>query len=318
MTDTVTQIDIDQRVFELYDEYCHGRIDRREFLRLAALVTGGLAMAQALLPRYAQAQTISFTDTRIKAQYVTYPSPGGNSGPDARLPRAAGGVGAVPGGAGDPRESRPQSLHRGRGAPRRGRGLRGPRARRPLPGRRLPRQRRRRPGAAGQSRPGQAADRHAQQRDLSQVAQALERQARRDRLLLGRQRGELPRGHDGRRPAGRRAVLRRGGRDRRRAEDQGGAADPVRRDRPAHQRDVARVREGAEGRRRAAPDAHATRAPSTASTTTRRRATTKRRRNWRGTAPSPSSRKTWPDRPPRETGGETWHTPARDFSFAPR
>jgi carboxymethylenebutenolidase len=37
-------------------------------------------MAQALLPRYALAQTISFTDTRIKARYVTYPSPGGNSG----------------------------------------------------------------------------------------------------------------------------------------------------------------------------------------------------------------------------------------------
>jgi carboxymethylenebutenolidase len=37
-------------------------------------------MAQALLPRYAEAQTILFTDTRIKAQYVTYPSPGGNSG----------------------------------------------------------------------------------------------------------------------------------------------------------------------------------------------------------------------------------------------
>jgi carboxymethylenebutenolidase len=80
MTEAVTQLEIDQRVFDLYDEYCHGRIDRREFLRLAALVAGGLAMAQALLPRYAQAQTISFTDTRIKAQYVTYPSPGGNSG----------------------------------------------------------------------------------------------------------------------------------------------------------------------------------------------------------------------------------------------
>ena len=37
-------------------------------------------MAQALLPRYAQAQTISFTDPRIKARYVTYPSPGGTSG----------------------------------------------------------------------------------------------------------------------------------------------------------------------------------------------------------------------------------------------
>jgi carboxymethylenebutenolidase len=77
----LTQAEIDQRVFELYDEYCHGRIDRREFLqRASALTVGGLAMAQALLPRYAQAQTISFTDQRIKARYVTYPSPGGSSG----------------------------------------------------------------------------------------------------------------------------------------------------------------------------------------------------------------------------------------------
>jgi carboxymethylenebutenolidase len=71
---------IDQRVFDLYDEYCHGRIDRRSFLKQAALVAGGLAMAQALMPRYANAQTISFTDERIKGTYVTYPSPGGNSG----------------------------------------------------------------------------------------------------------------------------------------------------------------------------------------------------------------------------------------------
>src|SRR5438034_3062121 len=77
----LTQSEIDRRVFDLYDEYCHGRIDRREFLQKSAAVTvGGLAMAQALLPRYARAQTISFTDPRIKARYVTYPSPGGNSG----------------------------------------------------------------------------------------------------------------------------------------------------------------------------------------------------------------------------------------------
>ncbi|MFN0304461.1 MAG: dienelactone hydrolase family protein [Burkholderiales bacterium] len=80
----ITQLEIDQRVFDLYDEYCHGRIDRREFLKRAGAIAvaggTGLAMAQALLPRYAQAQTISFTDQRIKATYVSYPSPGGNSG----------------------------------------------------------------------------------------------------------------------------------------------------------------------------------------------------------------------------------------------
>ncbi len=77
----VTQLQIDQRVFELYDEYCHGRIDRREFLtRAGALGAAGLAMAYGLMPDYARAQTISFTDSRITATYVEYGSPGGNSG----------------------------------------------------------------------------------------------------------------------------------------------------------------------------------------------------------------------------------------------
>jgi len=75
----VTQAELDQQVYDLYDEYCHGRIDRREFLRRAgALGAGALAMAYGLMPDYARAQTISFTDSRIKAQYVSYASPGGN------------------------------------------------------------------------------------------------------------------------------------------------------------------------------------------------------------------------------------------------
>ena len=75
---------IDPRIFDLYDEYCHGRIDRREFLQRAAVMTiGGVSalwMAQALLPQYAEAQTISFTDSRLKGTYVEYTSPGGTSG----------------------------------------------------------------------------------------------------------------------------------------------------------------------------------------------------------------------------------------------
>ncbi len=80
MTDQQTE----QRVYDLYDDYCHGRIDRREFFQRAAVISIGgvsaLAMAQSLLPRYAEAQTISFTDERIRPRYVEYPSEGGTSG----------------------------------------------------------------------------------------------------------------------------------------------------------------------------------------------------------------------------------------------
>ncbi len=86
--DIITDVDSDQidpQVYDLYDQYCHSDMDRREFLQRAAALTvvgtiSGLAMAQALLPRYAEAQTVSFTDKRIKAKYVTYDSPGDNSG----------------------------------------------------------------------------------------------------------------------------------------------------------------------------------------------------------------------------------------------
>ncbi|MEQ9122427.1 MAG: dienelactone hydrolase family protein, partial [Alphaproteobacteria bacterium] len=73
--------DIDPKVYDLYDEYCHSTMPRRVFLeRAAALAVGGTVMAQALLPRYAEAAEVSFTDPRIKALYVDYDSPGGTSG----------------------------------------------------------------------------------------------------------------------------------------------------------------------------------------------------------------------------------------------
>lgn len=57
---------------------------RRDFLNKASalVVASGsaLVMADALLPRYSEAQTISFTDERIKPRYVEYGSQGGSSG----------------------------------------------------------------------------------------------------------------------------------------------------------------------------------------------------------------------------------------------
>jgi carboxymethylenebutenolidase len=80
----MTKDTIDPKVYDLYDEYCHTQMTRRDFLTNASAlaIIGGsaLAMAETLLPRYAEAQTISFTDERIKARYVEYDSPGGTSG----------------------------------------------------------------------------------------------------------------------------------------------------------------------------------------------------------------------------------------------
>jgi len=80
----MTDDQIDPRVFDLYDEYCHSQMTRRDFLKKAATITvvgsSALAMAEALLPRYAEAHTVSFTDKRITARYVSYDSPGGTSG----------------------------------------------------------------------------------------------------------------------------------------------------------------------------------------------------------------------------------------------
>jgi carboxymethylenebutenolidase len=75
---------IDPKVYDLYDEYCHTQMTRRDFFNKASALAvaggSGLITAKALLPRYAEAQIISFTDERIKARYVEYDSPGGTSG----------------------------------------------------------------------------------------------------------------------------------------------------------------------------------------------------------------------------------------------
>ncbi|MEL6446727.1 MAG: dienelactone hydrolase family protein [Pseudomonadota bacterium] len=70
---------LDPRVVALYDDYCHGQISRREFFKRATAL-GVVAAATAMLPRYAEAALISFTDDRIRPRYVDYDSPGGNSG----------------------------------------------------------------------------------------------------------------------------------------------------------------------------------------------------------------------------------------------
>ncbi|ASK56080.1 dienelactone hydrolase family protein [Vibrio tarriae] len=73
---------IPQEAFDWYDEYAHGVIDRREFIkRLSGLAVFGFSVSMitsALLPDYAQAEQVSFNDPAIKASYVEFDSPQGH------------------------------------------------------------------------------------------------------------------------------------------------------------------------------------------------------------------------------------------------
>jgi carboxymethylenebutenolidase len=73
--------DIKQEVFDLYDDYAHNRIDRRDFMqRLSTYAVGGLTVASLmsfLMPNYKGAIQIQQNDPRLKSEYVNYPSPKG-------------------------------------------------------------------------------------------------------------------------------------------------------------------------------------------------------------------------------------------------
>jgi carboxymethylenebutenolidase len=77
-----TRPKLPSEAIELYNQFIHGEISRRDFLDGAKrFAIGGLAAAtivETLMPKYAEAQQVSKTDDRIKATYVTVPSPQGN------------------------------------------------------------------------------------------------------------------------------------------------------------------------------------------------------------------------------------------------
>jgi len=72
---------IPQEAFDWYDEYAHGIIDRRTFMKkLGGLTALGFSMSvltSALLPNYLLAEQVSFNDEGIKATYEEFDSPEG-------------------------------------------------------------------------------------------------------------------------------------------------------------------------------------------------------------------------------------------------
>ena len=92
--------EFDQELLDLYDDYAHGRIERRDFLKLAVKFTAAGITAEALLgnltPNYAWAQQVPKDDARIKTAYLDYESPKGGGKMRGYLARPADAEGKLP------------------------------------------------------------------------------------------------------------------------------------------------------------------------------------------------------------------------------
>ncbi len=92
--------DFDQEVLDLFNLYIHSKIDRREFLaKVSKYAVGGitaLSILESLSPRYAEAQQVAPDDSRLKTEYVEFPTPNGHGTMKGLMAMPAGATGKLP------------------------------------------------------------------------------------------------------------------------------------------------------------------------------------------------------------------------------
>jgi carboxymethylenebutenolidase len=85
--------DIQQEVFDLYDDYAHDRLDRRDFVeKLSAYAVGAItvpALMSFLMPDYKNTLQVKANDPRITSSYINYDSPKGGGSIKALLSKPA-------------------------------------------------------------------------------------------------------------------------------------------------------------------------------------------------------------------------------------
>lgn len=93
--------DIEQEVFDLYDDYAHNRVSRRLFLdKLSTYAVGGLTVSSLLSfisPDYVKKIQIKQDDPRLKSEFIIYDSPKGGGSIKGSLSKPAETKGKLPG-----------------------------------------------------------------------------------------------------------------------------------------------------------------------------------------------------------------------------
>ncbi|MDT0690311.1 dienelactone hydrolase family protein [Salegentibacter sp. F188] len=93
--------DIDQEVFDLYDDYAHNKLNRRQFVeKLSLYAVGGLTVGSLLSfmsPDYINTLLVSKDDPRLDSGYIQYDSPRGGGSIKALLSTPKEKSGKLPG-----------------------------------------------------------------------------------------------------------------------------------------------------------------------------------------------------------------------------
>ncbi len=93
--------DINQDVFDLYDDYAHNKIDRRHFIeKLSLYAIGGITVSSLLsfiTPNYMDSILVKPNDERLDSEYITYESPKGGGNIKGLLSKPDGAKGKLPG-----------------------------------------------------------------------------------------------------------------------------------------------------------------------------------------------------------------------------
>lgn len=93
--------DIKQEVFDLYDDYAHNRIDRRQFMEnLSVYAVGGLTVSSLMsfiMPNYQDNIQVDINDSRLKTETVEYNSPKGGGKIKGQLSRPVNNSKKLPG-----------------------------------------------------------------------------------------------------------------------------------------------------------------------------------------------------------------------------
>ncbi len=93
--------DIKQEVFDLYDDYAHNRIDRRQFMeRLSVYAVGGVTVSSLMsfiMPDYQDKIQVKPNDPRLKTEFVEYDSQKGGGKIKGQLSRPVNSNKKLPG-----------------------------------------------------------------------------------------------------------------------------------------------------------------------------------------------------------------------------